>query len=166
MTLQATDISLRLSGGSSNTSQIASLGGVKSTSTVASSALFDDVSSVEASTGDTEYRCVYINNANAGTDVYYGVKIWIQTNTPSASTDMAIGLGTAGLNATEQTVANENTAPIGVTFSSPTSFATGLTVGDIPAGQHFSIWVRRTVTAGATPASDSATIQYQGDYNP
>lgn len=166
MTLQASEISLRLSGGSGNTSQIASLGGAKSTTTVASSALFDDVTSGEASAGDVEYRCIYVNNANAGSDVYYAVKIWIQTNTPSSSTTFDIGLGTAGLNNTEQTVANENTAPTGVTFSAPSNYAGGLSIGDIPAGQHYSVWIRRTVTAGAVGASDSCTIQYQGDYNP
>jgi len=164
MAIISTDIKYKLSGGVSNTNPNLSLGGVRST-TDASTNLLDDVSSAEATSGDIEYRCVYVNNTHA-TLTLLGAKLWIQANTPSASTDAAIGLGTAGLNATEQTVADENTAPIGVTFSNPSSFASGLTLGDIPATQHYSIWIRRTVTAGAPAAADSFTLRVQGDTNP
>lgn len=164
MAIVSTDIVYRLSGGSGNSDQNASLGGAKSSSS-ASASIFDDVSSAEASSGDTEYRCVYIHN-NHGTLTYLGSKVWIQTNTPSADTDVAIGLGTSAVNGTEQTVADENTAPSGVTFSAPTSFAGGLSIGDIPAGQHKAVWIRRTINAGAAVASDSFTLRVQGDTNP
>lgn len=164
MAIISTDIVYRLSGGAANSDQSASLGGAKSSSS-ASASIYDDVSSAEASSGDTEYRCVYIHN-NHGTLTYLGSKVWIQTNTPSADTDVAIGLGTSAVNGTEQTVADENTAPSGVTFSAPTSFAGGLSIGDIPAGQHKAVWIRRTVNAGAAVASDSFTLRVQGDTNP
>lgn len=164
MAIVSTDIIYRLSGGAGNTDQNASLGGVKS-STAASASIFDDVSSAEASSGDTEYRCVYVHN-NHGALTYLGSKVWIQANTPSADTDVAIGLGTSAVNDTEQTVANENTAPSGVVFSAPSSFTGGLSIGDIPAGQHKAVWIRRTVNAGATVASDSFTLRVQGDTNP
>ena len=165
MAIISTDIIYRLSGGSGNSDPNASLGGVKS-STAAGTNLYDDVSSAEAAAGDVEYRCVYVHNAHA-TLTYLGSKVWIQANTPSASTDVAIGLGTAGLNATEQTVANESTAPTAVTFTNAAvDFASGLSIGDVPAGQHYSIWVRRTVTAGAAGAADSFTLRVQGDTNP
>lgn len=164
MAIVSSDIKYRLSGGSSNTDPAASLGGVKS-STDASASIYDDVTSAEASSGDTEYRCIYVHN-NHGTLTYLGSKVWIQTNTPSADTDVAIGLGTSAVNGTEQTVADENTAPSGVTFSAPTSFAGGLSIGDIPAGQHKAVWIRRTINAGAAVASDSFTLRVQGDTNP
>lgn len=163
MAIVSSDIKYRLSGGSSNTDPAASLGGVKS-STDASN-YFDDVSSAEASSGDTEYRCIYVHN-NHGTLTLQGAKIWIQTQTPSADTDVAIGLGSSAVNGTEQTVANESTAPTSVTFSQPSSFAGGLSIGDIPAGQHKAVWVRRTVNAAAAAASDSFTLRVQGDTNP
>jgi hypothetical protein len=163
MAILTTDIIYRLSGGAANTDPLLSLGGAKST-TAASTNIYDDVTSAEATAGDIEYRCVYIHNAHA-TLTYLGSKVWIQTNTPSADTTVAIGLGTSGLNATEQTVANENTAPTSVTFSSPVDFAGGLLMGDIPAGQHYPVWIRRTVT-GAVAVADSFTIRVQGDTNP
>jgi hypothetical protein len=43
--------------------------------------------------------------------------VWISSNTPASDTQIAIGVGTAAVNGTEQTVANESTAPSGVTFS-------------------------------------------------
>lgn len=164
MPITSSEITYRLSGGASNTDPNASLGGAKS-STVMSNNLFDDVSGAEAASGDVEYRCVYVNNANS-TLSYISAKIWIQTNTPSSFTDIAIGLGSSGLNGTEQTVANENTAPTGVTFSSPTDFTSGLTLGTIPSNQHYAVWVRRTVSAGAVATNDSFTLRVQGDTNP
>ena len=164
MPITSTDIHYRLSGGASNTDPALSIGGVKS-STAAGATVFDDVASAEASAGDIEYRLVYIHNAHA-TLTLLGAKVWIQTNTPSANTDVAIGLGVGGLNATETAVANENTAPGSVTFSQPASFAAGLTLGDLAPGQHYGVWVRRTVTAGAAVAADNFTLRVQGDTNP
>ncbi len=52
MPIIATDIIYRLSGGASNTDPALSIGGIKS-STAAGATLYDDVSSAEASAGDT-----------------------------------------------------------------------------------------------------------------
>ena len=163
MAIVSTDIQYRLSGGSSNSDPAASLGGVKSST--AASNYFDDVSSAEASAGDTEYRCVYVHN-NHGTLSLIGAKVFIQTNTPSSDTDVAIGLGSSAINGTEQTVADESTAPTGVSFSAPTTFAGGLAIGDLAAGAHKAEWVRRTVNAGAAAYADSFTLRVQGDTNP
>ena len=163
MAIVSTDIQYRLSGGSSNSDPAASLGGVKSST--AASNYFDDVSSAEASAGDTEYRCVYVHN-NHGTLSLIGAKVFIQTNTPSSDTDVAIGLGSSAINGTEQTVADESTAPTGVSFSAPTTFAGGLAIGDLAAGAHKAVWVRRTVNAGAAAYADSFTLRVQGDTNP
>ena len=163
MAIVSTDIQYRLSGGASNAVTASSLGGVKSS--VAASNYFDDVSSAEASAGDTEYRCVYVHN-NHGTLSLIGAKVFIQTNTPSSDTDVAIGLGSSAINGTEQTVADESTAPTGVSFSAPTTFAGGLAIGDLAAGAHKAVWVRRTVNAGAAAYADSFTLRVQGDTNP
>lgn len=164
MPIIASDIVYRLSGGAANSDPAASLGGAKSSVAMAST-IFDDVASAEATAGDVEYRCVYVHNAH-GSLVYQAPKIWIEANTPSANTTVAIGLGTSAVNATEQTVVNENTAPSGITFTEPDNYAAGVALSDIPAGQHRAIWIRRTVTAGATVAADSFTLRVQGDTNP
>ena len=163
MAIVSTDINYRLSGGAANSDTAASLGGVKSST--AASNYFDDVSSAEASAGDTEYRCVYVHNSH-GSLTLIGAKVWIQANTPSGDTDVAIGLGSSAVNGTEQTVVDESTAPTGVTFSQPTTFAGGLSIGDIPFGQHKAVWVRRVVNSGAAAYADSFTLRVQGDTNP
>lgn len=164
MAIVSADIKYRLSGGGSNADPAASIGGAKSSNDMAST-IFDDVSSAEALAGDIEYRCVYVHN-NHGSLSYTTPKVWIQSNTPSADTTIEIALGSSALNGTEAAVANENTAPSGPTFSAPTDYAGGIALGDIPAGQHRAIWIRRTVTAGAAVASDGFTLRVQGDTLP
>lgn len=164
MPIVSTDIKYRLSGGSGNTDPNASLGGVKS-STEASASLFDDVSSAEAVAGDVEYRCFYVHN-NHGTLTMLGAKCWIQANTPSGDTQLEIGLGTSALNGNEQTVAGEGNAPSGVTFGLAADEANAISLGDIPAGQHRAVWVKRTITAAAAAYSDSATLRVKCDTLP
>lgn len=156
-----TDIQLRLSGGAANSNANASLGGAKS-STQAPAGLFDTVDSTESTAGDTEYRCVYVHN-NSGTNSLDNPVMWIVSETPNY---IDIGVGTSAVNGTEQTVANENTAPSGVTFSSPTSKGTGLALGSIPAGQHKAVWIRRTVPAAAGAAAGSFSVRVEGDTLP
>lgn len=166
MAIASTDIDFRLSGGGSNSDPNASLGGVKSSVEIVDSTvqnLFDNVSGAEAEAGDTEYRCFYVHNSHATLTLQNAVA-WIQTNTPSTSTVINIGAGTAAINATEQTVANESTAPTGVTFSAAANEGAAISLGNIPAGQHKAIWVRRVVSASATAYdNDGATIRIKGE---
>jgi hypothetical protein len=162
MPIVSSDIKYRLSGGASNSDPLLSLGGAKS-SVDAPLNLFDDVSSAEALAGDVEYRCFYIHN-NHGTLTLQNAFVWIQSNTPSNDTDVAIGLGTSALNGTEQTIANENTAPSGVSFSAPTTKGAGIGLGSIPAGQHRAVWVRRNVNSNAQAYNnDTGTLRVEGD---
>jgi len=166
MPIASTDIHYRLSGGASNSNQNAALGGAMSTTTDASASLYDDVTGAESAAGDTEYRGVYISNEH-GSLTYQSVKVWISTDTPSADTDADVALAAEAVNVTMATIADENTAPSGVTFNnSAVSFATGLSIGDIPAGQKKGVWLKRVVNAGAAAAADSFTVSCQGDTNP
>lgn len=165
MPITATDIEFRLSGGAANANGNASLGGAISTTAVSSAlhAFFDRVTGAESAAGDVEYRCLYVRNSHASLTLY-DARVWISSNTPSTATTIDIGLGTSAIGGTEQTVADESTAPAGVAFSAPTSYATALVIGDIPPGGHKAVWLRRTVTAGAAAYSnDGATIAVQGD---
>lgn len=163
MAIIAGNFETRLSGGAGNASGNASLGGVKSATVMPGSidGLFDYTSAAEAVVGKVEYRCIYLHNANAA-DTMMGFTTWIAAQTPLAGTVLAIGLGSAAINGVEQTVANESTAPVGVTFSEPAAFASGLAAGDIPFSQHKSIWLRRTVTAGSgSSPNDTWSLGYQ-----
>lgn len=162
MAIAPSDIVFRLSGGASNTAPGASLGGVKSSTTAAPAAIFDTVDGAESATGDVEYRCVYVHNLHATLTMQNAVA-WLFANTPNASTDIAVGVGTSAVNGTEQTVANEGAAPAGVTFSAAATQGAGVALGSIPPGQHRAVWLRRTVTAGAPASSDGCTLRVTCD---
>jgi len=64
MAITASDIIIRLSGGSANTDNNLSIGGESSTQGIVgvNNNLFDNVSDEEAKKGHTDFRCVYISN--------------------------------------------------------------------------------------------------------
>ena len=167
MAIVAADIDYHLSGGAANSDVNASLGGARSSVELVDNTdnnLFDDVSGDEHTAGRTEYRCIYVKNSH-GSLTLSGAKVWRSSHSPGSDTTVAIGVGTAAVNGTEQTVANETTAPSGVTFSTAaTDRSSGLALGDLPAGQHKAVWIRRVVTAGSTPqAAASVGVQAGGD---
>lgn len=166
MPIVSTDIKQYLSGGVGNTDPNASLGGAISTTEITDNVdnnLFDDVSGSEASTGDTEYRGIYFKNTHA-TLTLQATRIWIETQTTSTNDAVAIALPGEGLNATIETIANENTAPVGETFSAPANYAAGLVMGNIPNGQYYGLWVRRAVDAAAAAyTANSFQLKIQGE---
>jgi hypothetical protein len=166
MAILTTDIQAKLSGGAANSDVNASLGGAISSVSITDatlSNLFDQVSSAEASAGDTEYRCYYFKNAH-GTLTLQNSVVWIDTNTPATDTSVEIALAGEGVNGTAETIANESTAPVGETFTAPASKGAGLAVGDIPAGQHIAVWVKRIINAAAAANNlDNVIIRIEGD---
>lgn len=170
MAIAETDLTWHLSGGASNTDAAASLGGAISTAgggvitkTKTFNSIFDDVSGAEAAAGDTEYRCIYVKNAHATLSLTTA-KIWIEANT--TGNEIYIGLDLAGKNATADTVADESTAPDpAVTFSKDcTSYATGLSLGDMAAGEYYGIWIKRVIASSkAATDDDNFTLKVQGD---
>jgi hypothetical protein len=166
MPIASTDIHYRLSGGSANTDPNASLGGAKSSTQITDNTLnnlWDNVSGDQSAAGLTEYRCIYIHNNHATLTLQTPV-VWISALTASADDEVDIGIGSSAVNGTEQSIANEATAPTSVTFSRPTTKGTGLALGDLPATQHRAVWIRRTVNAGAAAyTSNSYTLRVEGD---
>jgi hypothetical protein len=160
MPITAAEIQYRLSGGAANANANASLGGAKSSTAVPLN-FFDDVTSAESAAGDIEYRCFYVHNNN-GTLTLQNPVIWIQANT--TGNRVAIGIGSSAVNGTEQTVANEGTAPTGgVAFSQPANKGAGLALGNIPPGQHRAVWIRRTIAAASPASNDTYTLRVEGD---
>lgn len=155
------DLLIRLSGGASNSDPNLSLGGVMSTTTTVvdntTHNLFDVVSGSESLPGDVEYRACYLLN-NHGSLEAKNTRIYISSNTTASDTSLDIALAGEGLNTTIETVANENTSPSGETFSAPSDYATGLNMGNIPAGQRYGFWVRRTVNAAAGATNDDTAV--------
>lgn len=161
MPIISAEIQYRLSGGAANSDANASLGGIIS-STAAPAGLFDTITGAESAAGDVEYRCFYVRNSHGSLALQSAV-VFLQANTASAETQVAIGLGTSAINGTEQTVANESTAPTAVTFSEPATLGAGLALGTIPAGQHKAVWIRRTINAAAAASNDTYNLRVTGD---
>jgi hypothetical protein len=172
MVIAETDLIWRLSGGASNTSAAAALGGAMSTvaggiitKTKTFNSIFDDISGAESAAGDIEYRCIYIHNEHA-TLTLSSAKVWIETNVENAKDMIDIGLDLSGKDGTADTIADESTAPDpAVTFAHDcTAYASGLALGDLAAGEGYAIWIRRTITAGMTADDDeNFTLKVQGD---
>ena len=179
MAIVASDIVYRLSttagsaGDTTTSTGAGSLGKYASTSVITTATLnnlWDDVSGAEASAGDIEYRCIFVLN-NHATLTLQNAQVYIASQTAGGGTvDMGLdptaisAKGSASAQAV--TIANESTAPAGVTFSSPSS-GSPLAIGDIAPGQVKGIWLRRTVTAGAGALNpDGVVISVTGDTLP
>lgn len=157
----AATLAFQLTGGASNADPALALGGVHSSVALSGTAmnnLFDDVSPAEATAGDTEYRAIDITNTGdaAGTVV----KIFMDPETSSPSTQLDMGIEASPLGST-LSIANESTAPAGVTFA---HYNTGskLALPDIAAAAYCRVWVRRVVSAAAPNTSnDSGTLKVE-----
>jgi len=147
MPILPSDVLYYLSGGISNTDPNLSLGGAISSTQFTDDMMhnmFADVTGTETTTGSTKYRCIYIKN-NHATLTMGAVSFFINTEASSPDNTIRIGVGTSALNGVEQTIADENTAPIGVAFSAPTTAGTGLSIPNIPANETFALWFQRIV---------------------
>ena len=166
MPIVAGDIDFFLSGGAGNTDPDASLGGVISTTQLTDNVLnnlWDDVSGAESSPGDTEYRCIYVVNSH-GSLTLQGAVIWISTNTSDPASAISIALAGEGRDATAETIADESTAPSGETFTQPTSFGAGLSLGELAFGERYAIWIRRVIPSSQSAQSNvTYTLSVQGD---
>lgn len=157
MPVATSDLKWLLSGDSGNTDENLSLGSGRSSTEVVFSPilnnLFDNVTADESALGVVEYRCIYLQNDHA-TDSIDDVVVWINSQTPSPNTAIAIGLDPAGKNGTADAISPSTEAPTGVTFSAPSEAPSGLAIGLLQAQDVYPLWIRRTVTAGATASAD------------
>jgi len=166
----------------------ASLGDYKSSSEITTDELnnlFDDVSSAEAESGDTEYRCFAIKNTSS--DILYNARLFISAEyDPGENHTISIAVERPALaNATDgnaQEVVDESSAPqVNVTghngagsgvsgWSTASSYASGVEVDlgshniNLAAGELIFVWVKRVIQSSATAQSNqSFTIQIKGD---
>lgn len=133
--------------------------------------LFRDITAAETAAGITLYRCVFLYNSHA-TLTYEAVKAWLDTQTSGGGT-LAIGLDPAGVvdfnasAAQAAEIANETTAPSGVTFSTTAvDLASALSIGDMAPGKVQAIWLRLVVSAGAAAVADAGTLEITGNTAP
>lgn len=113
--------------------------------------LFDDVLKTDALGGSVEYRCIYLYN-NHPTEAFLSVSVYGYgaSGNPAVAGDLfyvgadPAGAGNGSTTGVAATVADEDTAPAGVVFSSPV-LASPLSLGAILAGEGRAIWLRRNV---------------------
>lgn len=170
MAIAASDILLKLAvvtgsaGNSTAGTPAGSLGKYISTTQMSTSinGLFDDISGAENAASTVDYRCVFVHN-NHATLTAKSVSVYLSSEI-SGGASTAIGVDTTAASAigsaTAQavTIANELTAPSGVTFTAPTTDGTGIALGDIPAGSTRAFWVRRTAANSAALNPDGVTF--------
>jgi hypothetical protein len=180
MPIVDTDIVYRLSTGSTGTgngdtqtsSPAASLGKKLSTTVVNLGTplnnIFDDVTGDESAAGDIEYRCIFVLN-NHQSLTLQATKLWIAAEVAGGAA-AAIGLDPIGNVARNlagdqaATIANEGAVPAGITFTTPTTKAGGLDIGNLAPNQVRGIWIRRSVAASTGAMSnDGVTLRVEGD---
>lgn len=127
-------------------------------------ALWDDMSGAENAASESEYRCIFVLNKHATLALLNPV-VYLSAETAGGAvialaTDNIAASAKASASAQAAQVANEDTAPSGVSaFSSPTTAATGLSLGaTLPAGQVKAVWVKRTGANTSPLDADGATI--------
>ncbi len=141
---------------------------VSTTEWVNGATLFDDITGAENAASTVDYRCVFVHNTNAANALQNAV-VFLQAETAGGASIALASDNTApsapGATAAQATnVANETTAPTAVSaFSSPTTAATGVALGSIPAGQVKAFWIRRTAANTAALSNDGVTIAVSGD---
>lgn len=176
MAIVASDIVKRLStasgsaGDTTSSTPAASLGKYVATTAITDATLdnlFDDVSGAEALAGSTEYRCFFILN-NHATLTLLGATVAVQSETSGGgsvtiATDNIAVSAKGGSSAQSATIANETSAPSGVS-----AFGAGpLTIGDMAPGQVKAVWVKRVVGASTAALNpDGVIIRVAGDTLP
>jgi hypothetical protein len=129
--------------------------------------LFDDISSAENAASTADYRCIFIYNSNTANAMQNTV-VFLSAEV-SGGASIAIGVDTIAASSLTSSsaqgllIANETTAPAGVTFTSPTTAGAGIAVGTIGVGQVKAIWIRRTAANTAALSNDGVTFQFNCD---
>lgn len=129
--------------------------------------LFADISGAENAASTVDYAGLAILNNNASNTLQNAV-IYISAETAGGAS-IAVGVDTTASlakgSASVQlvTIANKNTAPAGPSFSSPTTLATGLSLGNIAVAFVKGVWIRRTAANTAALSNDGVTIAVGGD---
>ena len=179
MAVESADVEIRLStqtgsaGNSTASTPAESIGKWMSTTELTDASLenlFRNITALEAETGITLYRCLFVYNASA--ELWESVKLWLVSQIAGGGI-VAIGLDPAGAVANDSgsaqaaSPADGETAPSGVTFSVPTSIDTALELGDIAGGECHAFWLRLTVPADIEALSlDNAIFIVRGVSEP
>lgn len=140
----------KYTGGASNANPDLSLGGTGSSVTlltVALNNLFDNVLPPDIAVGNhVSYRAIDIYNSGTGTALH--VEFYF-TDTVNSESILAVGLDAAAT----QSIINDTTAPVGITFTD-SRVGSKLSLPNLAPGARHRLWIRRTVDQNATNLND------------
>lgn len=120
--------------------------------------LFDAITGAENAASQVDYRGLAILNNNAS-NVAQSCSLYIASEV-SGGASIALGADTTAASAKGSasaqglTIANDATAPAGVTFSAPTTDGAGISLGDIAVAFVKLIWIRRTAANSSALSAD------------
>lgn len=175
MAIVASDIVFRLSvvaaaGDTTASTGATALGDQVSTTVMPTTlhGLFDIVTGAENAASESEYRCVFVLNNHATLTlenpvIYLSGAVASGADVTIATDNIAVSAKGAAT-AQAATIANEDTAPTGVSaFSAPTTAGTGLALGNLAPGQVKGVWIKRTTANTGAVDADGVTLNVTGD---
>lgn len=110
-----------------------------------------DVANAERVAGSIRYRAVFLRGMASCTSV---------TAWTAAGEGLALASETPGADGSIQTIANDTTEPTGRSWNTGNTLGTGLSIGTLAAGSTIGLWIRRTVSPGATATAKQAATIY------
>jgi len=125
--------------------------------------LFDDISGAENAASTVDYRCIFVLD-NHGTLTMLSTSAYLSAEVSGGASialavDNVAASAKGSASAQADQIATETTAPSAVgAFSSPTTPATGIAMGDIAAGQVRALWVKRTAANTSAVDADGFTL--------
>jgi hypothetical protein len=139
-------------------------GDISASTDVTASTLFSTVTGEQAAAGLTDYRGIFVQNADSTDGGLQDAKIWIEAQTP-ADDAVDIALCDEGASKSMETIAAFTTAPDGPSFSRPANKTAGLSLGTLAAsGGYYGIWIRRTVPSNCDAYNNNSfTLKFEGD---
>lgn len=148
----------------------ASLGGVVSTTEITDASLhnlFDAVSGDDNAASDLEYRAYFVHNSHGSLD-WISVQMWISASVSGGAVACiavdTVGTTPVGFTGSQMLViANEDTAPTGLTFTMPESKGAAINLGTIRSGNVVGVWIKRKAQNSAALNNDGLTVSFEGD---
>jgi len=174
MPILESDLIHRYSGSGSTSNPDASLGGAMNATDPDGVIVsdtdnndMDDITSTEALAGIVIYRGYYYSNEIISSVLTWTSPVfWIESQTSSGDTSVEIAIADEAKNIAIETIVNEETAPVGPSFTAPATKATGIAIGDLDQDDNRGHWVKYNVNAFATSTVDTYTIKAEGDTLP
>lgn len=132
--------------------------------------LFDDLSGAANAASQVDYRCIFVHNSN-GANALQNAVVYLSAEVAGGAS-IAVAADTTAASVLASTTAQALTATTatapgagvtGLTYSTPTTAAGGVSLGNIPAGSVRAFWVRRTAANSAALSGDGVTIAVSGD---